>query len=162
MNGRLRSGVCEAWSTLDLEKAFEEHPMVADGDGTSFWLSTQLTRIIELLDSHLEAKYKTCANDALRYVFKMNNTRYIEQKAIECQLRMSTISQDGTIKKLNAKDERSLEDYHRSSWNEVIELLKQGNDESEPAEVIEKNSNLGSMLRGICRFSLHGLSLMSS
>ncbi|MED6155971.1 hypothetical protein PIB30_010614 [Stylosanthes scabra] len=152
------SSVCESWNVLGLEKVFKEHPMFADTEGTSFSFSDQFTRIVELLVSQLEVESKNHTNSIEGCVFLINNFRYIENKLIECQSRMSTvILQDGTIRKLNAMVKQNLEEYQRSSWDKIFRILEQGsNNEHEEEAIImglmKKNIKLFNMyFRELCR-----------
>ncbi|KAH6764528.1 exocyst subunit exo70 family protein B1 [Perilla frutescens var. frutescens] len=73
-----------------LEQVFEESVVDVDhgkvDEESASVLSVQLTWIMELLESNLEAKSKVYKDAALSSVFMMNNGRYIVQKANDNEL----------------------------------------------------------------------------
>ncbi|KAK7321395.1 hypothetical protein VNO77_32006 [Canavalia gladiata] len=114
-----------------LEHVFElyqhrlkEYPKLDDDrEPSSSSLSEQMDRIMELLESNLEAKPKIYKHPALRYVFLMNNSRYIVQKAEDSELR--TLLGNDWIRRHIAKVRRYRIWYQRSAWKKVLCLLKQ-------------------------------------
>ncbi|MED6192439.1 hypothetical protein PIB30_010072 [Stylosanthes scabra] len=112
----------------------------AVGEFGSSLLSGEVTRIIALLESHLEAKSKHYSNSALGFVFLMNNERYIEKKAKQYQL--DKILGNQWIRQRTAKVRENCEPYRRSSWEEVLGFLKLGTEEIEEAESMKKKLNL--------------------
>ncbi|XP_015931988.1 exocyst complex component EXO70B1-like [Arachis duranensis] len=149
--------ICEAWTVIGLEKVLEEIPMVSDGEGTApcSSFSIQFNRIIEMLNSHVEIESKKYTDPAEGYIFMMNSQRYIQQKIIDCQSKMSTIllMANGAIDENNAKARQNLEDYRQSSWDEVLGLLKQGDgDERNEVEYMKENLKLFNVqFKEICR-----------
>ncbi|XP_052107763.1 exocyst complex component EXO70B1-like isoform X2 [Arachis duranensis] len=112
----------------------------AVGEFGSSWLSAEVTRIIALLESHLEAKSKDYSNPALGFVFLMNNERYIEKKAKQYQL--DKILGNHWIRQRAAKVRENSEHYRRSSWEEVLGFLKLSTEQIEEAESMKKKLNL--------------------
>ncbi|XP_057724559.1 exocyst complex component EXO70B1-like [Arachis stenosperma] len=112
----------------------------AVGEFGSSWLSAEVTRIIALLESHLEAKSKDYSNPALGFVFLMNNERYIEKKAKQYQL--DKILGNHWIRQRAAKVRENCEHYRRSSWEEVLGFLKLSTEQIEEAESMKKKLNL--------------------
>ncbi|MED6157496.1 hypothetical protein PIB30_023694 [Stylosanthes scabra] len=142
--------ICEAWTAISFS-------MVADEEGTApcSSFSDQFNRIIEMLNSHVEIESKKYTDPAEGCIFMMNSQRYIQQKIIEFQSKMSTIlpTLNGAIDENNAMVRQNLEDYRRSSWVEVIGLLKhRGGDEPNAVESMKESLKLFNVkLKEICR-----------
>ncbi|MED6155975.1 hypothetical protein PIB30_010618 [Stylosanthes scabra] len=149
------NGIFEAWMTLPLEDFFEEHPMVVYRKGRPSTFFIQLVRIIELLERHLEVKFKSCSDHALRYVTAMNNIRHIEQSAQKWNSETGSMYNNRIIRIiriLNAKVRQNLEDYLTVSWDEVIGFLKLGNKEPYSVEFMKENLKLFNMhFKEICK-----------
>ncbi|MED6208109.1 hypothetical protein PIB30_041981 [Stylosanthes scabra] len=146
------NAVYKAWVILPLENFFEEHPMVVYRKGSPSSFFIQLIRITELLETHLEVKFKSCPDRALRYIIAMNNIRHVEQNARKWNSETRPMYNSGMIRKLNAKFRQNLEDYLKVSWDEVIGLLKLGNNESYSVECMKENLKLFNLhLKEICR-----------
>ena len=142
------SGVFKVRDKLEL--VFQEYPIFTIRQGTTSSLSIHMTWIIDLLESHLEAKSKSCGNPTLGYVFLMNNGRYIEHKAKEYEL--GTILGNDWIKKHTAKVQQNLEGYQRSSWDKVLSILKHGANEPVATESMKENLKLFNMqFKEICK-----------
>ncbi|WVY91225.1 hypothetical protein V8G54_036739 [Vigna mungo] len=79
-------------------------------------------KMIEIVESSLEANSKKYKNPSLRYVFIMNNRRFIE---VETKLNGLGLSfGDDWLHKNTIKLQENLELYLRSSWNKILDLLK--------------------------------------
>ncbi|RYQ99239.1 hypothetical protein HN873_059167 [Arachis hypogaea] len=122
-----------------IEKALIEYPMGINKGGSYPSLSSQIARIVELLDNHLEAKCKTYTDPALGHVAMLNNVTFITQRVLHhpsiARFRSDNYSSaniwdEDWMKKCTAKIRQNLEDYKRSSWNELLGLLKLDNNES--------------------------------
>ncbi|KAK9159203.1 hypothetical protein Scep_005777 [Stephania cephalantha] len=85
-------------------------------------LSVQISWIMELLESNLEAKSKMYRDTALSSVFLMNNGRYIVQKVKDSEL--ASLLGDDWIRKHAAKVRQCHTNYQRSSWGKVLAILK--------------------------------------
>lgn len=117
-------------SRQTLEQVFEESVDVDRGKGDesdafvllSSSLSVQLSWIMELLESNLEAKSKVYKDAALSSVFMMNNGRYIVQKAKDNEL--GALLGDDWIRKHMAKVRQYHVKYQRSSWGKALSFLK--------------------------------------
>ena len=121
------------------------------GEVVFSWHSIEVTRIIELLESHLEAKSKHYTDPAaLGFVFLMNNGWYIVQKAKQDQLR--TILGDDWIQRRTAKVRQNLEHYQRSSWDEVLQFLKLDSNDSVD---VDPNVEAESMKVKLNLFNMH-------
>jgi len=96
---------------------------------SSFWVV--IGRMIELLESELEAKSKKYYADiALGYVFMMNTLNYIEQKMHDLKL------DDDWFRQNTAKVEQNCNLYLTSSWDKVVEFLKVETNDSAEADVV--------------------------
>ncbi|KAK7385586.1 hypothetical protein VNO78_31312 [Psophocarpus tetragonolobus] len=95
-------------------------------------LPVYVIRMIELLESNLEAKSKELEAEmhGLGYVFIMNNRWFINQEAKLHGL--GPILGYDWLKYNTEKFQQNLELYHRSSWNKILEFLKLDINESEP------------------------------
>ncbi|KAI7984303.1 Exocyst complex component EXO70B1 [Camellia lanceoleosa] len=112
-------------SRQTLEQVFEEimaPPSGGDRSLSSSPLSVQMAWIMELLESNLESKSKIYRDVALSSVFLMNNGRYIVQKVEDNEL--GSLLGDDWIRKRKVKVKQHHGNYHRSSWNKVVAVLK--------------------------------------
>ncbi|XP_068487198.1 exocyst complex component EXO70B1-like [Phaseolus vulgaris] len=92
-------------------------------------------RMIELLESSLEANSKNYKNPTLGYVFIMNNRRFI---GVEAKLKeLGPILGDDWLHKNTEKFQQNLELYLRSSWNKIVNLLKLDINQLEPSVAAE-------------------------
>ncbi|MED6157494.1 hypothetical protein PIB30_023692 [Stylosanthes scabra] len=146
------NAVYKAWVILPLENFFQEHPMVVYTEETPSSFFIQLIRITELLERHLQVKFESCPDGAMRYVLAMNNVRHIEQNARKWNSETSPMYNNDVIRKLNAKFRQNLQDYLRVSWDEVIGLLKLGNNEPYSVESMKENLKFFNLhFKEICR-----------
>ncbi|KAL9316549.1 hypothetical protein ACSQ67_017550 [Phaseolus vulgaris] len=87
-------------------------------------------RMIELLESELEAKSKVYYTDpALAYVFMINNLSHIGQKRLDLKFYHDWFTQN------TAKLEENCNLYLRSSWNKLLDILKLETNESEEPDL---------------------------
>jgi len=92
-------------------------------------------RMIELLESSLEANSKIYKNSTLGYVFIMNNRRFI---GVEAKLNeLGPIFGDDWLHKNTTIFQQNLELYLRSSWNKIVNLLKLDINQLEPSVAAE-------------------------
>ncbi|QHO27824.1 Exocyst complex component [Arachis hypogaea] len=118
-----------------IEKAFKEYPTT-----TCPSFPAKIAWMIELLENHLEAKYKIYTGTSLDYVTMMNNTMYIKLETLKHfpsarfmdfgrvkRYSFAEILGDNWIQKHTGEFQKNLEDYQRSSWDEVLGLLKLDN-----------------------------------
>jgi len=92
-------------------------------------------RMIQLLESSLEANSKNYKNPTLYYVFIMNNRRFIE---VETKLNgLGPIFGDDWLHKNTTKLQQNLELYLRSSWNKIVDFLKLDINQLEPSVAAE-------------------------
>ncbi|XP_027333397.1 exocyst complex component EXO70B1-like [Abrus precatorius] len=111
-------------------------------------ISIKFNWIIELLESNLEATSKNYTDIALGYVFMMNNLRYIEAEAKKWKAR--NILGKHWFRKHATKVRQNFELYQITSWNTVLEFLKQDKDESVAPSIVAE-----SMKEKISLFNMH-------
>ena len=109
---------------------------------------------MELLESNLEAKSRIYKDPALRYVFLMNNGRYIVQKTKDSEL--GTLLGDDWIRKHAAKVRQFHVHYQRSSWNKLLGILKLDSNGSMPhinlaKSMKEKLKSFNTVFEEICK-----------
>ncbi|KAK2430432.1 exocyst complex component EXO70B1 [Trifolium repens] len=127
-----------------LEQVFEDHGHMLqeyfklnDNVPSSFSLSLQMERIMEVLETNLEAKSKIYKDPALPYVFLMNSSVYIIRKTEHSGLR--TLFKNGLIKRHQAKLRYNYEQYLRISWNKVQGFLNLDNNGLVLPDMVEKS-----------------------
>ncbi|KAL1816467.1 hypothetical protein DCAR_0520867 [Daucus carota subsp. sativus] len=120
---------CQSRQTL--EQVFEDGvSSPVDRPSSSSSLSVQMSWMMELLESNLEAKSKIYRDTALASVFMMNNGRYIVQKVKDSEL--GSLLGDDWTRKHTAKVKQYHVNYQRSSWSKVLQVLKLDNNSSSP------------------------------
>ena len=98
--------------------------MELDDDGTpkSSPFAVQLMTIMDLLNANVESKSKLYRNPALRYVFLMNNGRYIAQKVKGCAGLHESMGNNWCRRR-----QSGLRLYHKSyqreTWSKVLRCL---------------------------------------
>lgn len=85
-------------------------------------LSVQIRWVLELLESNLEGKKRTYRDPCLCFLFMMNNGKYILDKVTDNELG-SILGEDWIVKHA-AKQRQYHSNYRRSSWNQVVGLLR--------------------------------------
>ncbi|KAK7300874.1 hypothetical protein RJT34_11725 [Clitoria ternatea] len=133
---------------ISSKQVFAEHSLVPDPDGKSPSVRDKMTQIMELLEINLEAKSKNYTNPALGCVFMMNNLRCIEIFARNHTV--ITLFGKDWIQKYTLKTQECLKLYQRSSWNEVLDLLKLDNNESVTLDAVAD-----SMKEKLYLFNMH-------
>ncbi|KAL9316544.1 hypothetical protein ACSQ67_017545 [Phaseolus vulgaris] len=106
-------------------------------ENSTFWVVIE--RMIELLESELEAKCKVYYTDpALAYVFKINNLSHIGKRMPDFKFNYDWFGQN------TAKVEENCNLYLRSSWNKLLDFLK-----------LETNESMELMKDKLHLFNLH-------
>lgn len=116
-------------SRITLEQVFEDNGEL-DGNLTSSSLSVQMSWIMELLETNLEAKSKVYKDSGLSCIFMINNGRYTVDKVKACEL--AGLLGEDWIRKHTAKVRQNHLNYQRSSWSRVISALKMDNNSASP------------------------------
>ncbi|KAK7300873.1 hypothetical protein RJT34_11724 [Clitoria ternatea] len=115
----------EVWEARYINRKLE-HITTYKGEKFSV-IFIQFTRTIELLESNLEANSKKYTDPALGYVFMMNNLMYIEAEARKWKT--GALWGKDWFQKNTKKVQQYLELYQRTSWNKILDFLKQDNHE---------------------------------
>ncbi|KAK2663375.1 hypothetical protein Ddye_001949 [Dipteronia dyeriana] len=89
---------------------------------TSCALACQLRLITSALECNLDNKSKLYKEDALRYIFLMNNIHYMVQKVKNSDLRL--FFGDEWIRKHNGKFQQHATSYQRATWSTVLSFLR--------------------------------------
>lgn len=125
---------CEYKETL--EQVFKEHLKIERADSnnrTEFQgennqnnsekesspFSIQLTRVMDLLDSNLEAKSKLYKDASLSFIFMMNNGRYILQK-VKASAEINELMGDNWRRKKSSELRQYHKNYQRETWGKVL------------------------------------------
>ncbi|KAK0587071.1 hypothetical protein LWI29_016846 [Acer saccharum] len=85
-------------------------------------LACQLRLITSALECNLDNKSKLYKEDALRYIFLMNNIHYMVQKVKNSDLRL--FFGDEWIRKHNGKFQQHATSYQRATWSSVLSFLR--------------------------------------
>ncbi|XP_023523568.1 exocyst complex component EXO70B1-like [Cucurbita pepo subsp. pepo] len=131
---------CEYRNTL--EQIFKDHAKIERADSTNrphfegeqpptynhpsndnqSPFSTELTKVMELLDSNLEAKSKLYRDIALSSIFMMNNGRYILQK-IKGSAEIHELVGDAWYRKRSSELRQYHKNYQRETWGRLLGCL---------------------------------------
>ncbi|KAG6793305.1 hypothetical protein POTOM_002508 [Populus tomentosa] len=125
-----------------LEQVFREHSKIERADSTSrpryesesqnfnndndeenqSPFSNQLVRVMDLLDSNLEAKSKLYKDIALSCIFMMNNGRYIVQK-IKGSTEIRQMMGDPWCRRKSSELRNYHKNYQRETWSKLLGCL---------------------------------------
>ncbi|KAI4386917.1 hypothetical protein MLD38_004794 [Melastoma candidum] len=86
-------------------------------------LELHLVWIIVILQFNLEGKSKHYKDDALAYLFMMNNVHYIVQK-VKGSLDLREMIGDDYLRKLTGKFRQAATSYQRATWVRVLYCLR--------------------------------------
>lgn len=126
---------CEYKDTLEL--VFKEHSKIERADSTNrdeydasdtslgggeSPFSVQLMRVMDLLDSNLEAKSKLYKDVALSSIFMMNNGRYILQK-IKGSPEINACMGDTWCRRRSSELRQYHKNYQRETWSRLLSIL---------------------------------------
>lgn len=112
-----------------LEQVFHQHRRKAErpeqpeetGKGRTEF-GKQLIRVMELLDSNLETKSRLYRDPSLRYIFLMNNGRYILQK-IKGSAEIHEVMGDTWCRKRSTDLRSYHKNYQRETWYRLLQCL---------------------------------------
>ncbi|KAI3467767.1 hypothetical protein Pfo_024430 [Paulownia fortunei] len=108
-------------STQDLEKESESpHNFETMVNTTPF--SIQVVTVMDLLDANLDKKSKLYKDPSLRYVFLMNNGRYILQK-VKGSNEIRQVMGDTWCRRRSTVVRLYHKNYQRETWNRVLQCL---------------------------------------
>ncbi|XP_047307414.1 exocyst complex component EXO70B1-like [Impatiens glandulifera] len=128
--------------TETLEQIFKEHLKIERKDSTSSLeydsnqkqqqnqnqqsklspFATQLTKLMDLLDSNLDTKAKLYRDTALSLIFLMNNGRYILQKIKGC-VEIHELMGDTWSRKRSSEVRQYHKSYQRETWGKLLNCL---------------------------------------
>ncbi|KAL2903797.1 Exocyst complex component EXO70B1 [Bienertia sinuspersici] len=86
--------------------------------------AVELMKIMSLLDSNLESKSKLYKDPSLRYIFLMNNGRYILQKIKESAEIHDLVGND-FCRRRSSELRGYHKSYQRETWSRVLQCLNQ-------------------------------------
>jgi len=84
--------------------------------------ASQLLMILDLLDQNLDTKSKLYKDPSLRYIFLMNNGRYVLQK-VRGSAEISQVVGDNWIRKRSSDVRNYHKSYQRETWTKVLQCL---------------------------------------
>ncbi|TXG56000.1 hypothetical protein EZV62_017313 [Acer yangbiense] len=93
-----------------------------DGGSDKSQFSIQLTTVMDLLDANLDMKSKLYRDPALRYIFLMNNGRYILQK-IKCTTEIRELMGANWCRKRSTDLRQYHKNYQRETWSRVLQSM---------------------------------------
>lgn len=108
---------------LDLEKESESPHNFETMAGTTPF-SIQVVTVMDLLDSNLDKKSRLYRDPSLRYIFLMNNGRYILQK-VKSAAEILTMMGDTWCRRRSTVVRQYHKNYQRETWNRVLQTLNQ-------------------------------------
>lgn len=110
-----------AAAELLLEKESESpHNFETMAGRTAF--SMQVVTVMDLLDGNLERKAKLYRDPSLRYIFLMNNGRYILQK-VKGATEILQVMGDTWCRRRSTVVRQYHKNYQRETWNRVLQTL---------------------------------------
>ncbi|XP_057777024.1 exocyst complex component EXO70B1 [Salvia miltiorrhiza] len=109
--------------SLDLEKESESPHNFETMAGTTAF-SIQVVTVMDLLDGNLDKKSKLYRDTALRYIFLMNNGRYILQK-VKGASEILQVMGDTWCRRRSTVVRQYHKNYQRETWNRVLQTLNQ-------------------------------------
>ncbi|KAL1199090.1 Exocyst complex component EXO70C1 [Cardamine amara subsp. amara] len=84
----------------------------------------QMIRVMELLDANLDIKSKLYRDLSLRYIFLMNNGRYILQK-IKGSVEIRDLMGQSWTRKRSTELRQYHKSYQRETWGKVLQCMNQ-------------------------------------
>ncbi|CAI9785050.1 unnamed protein product [Fraxinus pennsylvanica] len=108
-------------SSNDIEKESESpHNFETVAITTPF--SIQIVTVVDLLDANLEAKSKLYRDPSLRYIFLMNNGRYILQK-VKGSTEVGQLMGDTWCRRRSTVVRHFHKNYQRETWSRILSCL---------------------------------------
>ncbi|PWA42266.1 exocyst complex protein Exo70, Cullin repeat-like-containing domain protein [Artemisia annua] len=106
-----------------LKFAFEEYQNILDNIFGEDCIK-ELVSIIELLDTNLETKSGLYKDPSLRYIFLMNNNRYILQ-IVKGSKEMKQLMGDNWCRRKSSDVRNYHKSYQRETWTKLLQWLTQ-------------------------------------
>ncbi|KAI3817424.1 hypothetical protein L1987_11214 [Smallanthus sonchifolius] len=108
-----------------LERIFRQHAEnEPSSDMENASLSKQLSDVIELLDTNLQTKSTHYKDPSLRYIFLMNNNRYVLQIVRETN-EMKQLIGDNWCRRKSSDVRNYHKSYQRETWTKLLQWLTQ-------------------------------------
>ncbi|KAI7749169.1 hypothetical protein M8C21_028224 [Ambrosia artemisiifolia] len=110
-----------------LKHIFEQHVRLENktsSDMENSYLSQHLLDMIELLDANLETKSTYYKDPSLRYIFLMNNNRFILQ-TVKQSNEMRQLMGDNWCRRKSSDVRNYHKSYQRETWTKLIQWLTQ-------------------------------------
>ncbi|KAI3730804.1 hypothetical protein L1987_61982 [Smallanthus sonchifolius] len=108
-----------------LERIFRQHvENDPSSDMENASLSKQLSGVIELLDANLQTKSTHYKDPSLRYIFLMNNNRYVLQIVRETN-EMKQLIGDNWCRRKSSDVRNYHKSYQRETWTKLLQWLTQ-------------------------------------
>ncbi|KAL8111636.1 exocyst complex component EXO70B1 [Apium graveolens] len=99
------------------------HSRSDDGNSESIApIAQRLLSLLTTLESNLEEKSKLYEDNAMQYIFLMNNILYIVQKVKDSEIR--TVLGDQWVRKRRGQIRQYATSYLRAAWSKVLSCLK--------------------------------------
>ncbi|PWA56514.1 Cullin repeat-like-containing domain-containing protein [Artemisia annua] len=86
-------------------------------------MAVHFRSLMSILECNLEEKSKLYRDDALGYIFMMNNINYMAEKVKNSELR--NVLGDDWIRKRNWKFQQYAMSYERATWSSILNILKE-------------------------------------
>lgn len=99
-----------------------ESPHDLEHEGSTTQFSIQLVTVMDLLDANLEAKSMLYKDPSLRYVFLMNNGRYILQK-VKGSAEIHQVMGDNWCRRRSTVVRQFHKNYQRETWVRLLHCL---------------------------------------
>ncbi|WRX13178.1 Exocyst complex component Exo70 - like 3 [Theobroma cacao] len=93
-----------------------------DGSPRASPFSVKLMMVMDLLDANIDMKSKLYRDPALRYIFLMNNGRYILQK-VKGSAEIYEMMGDSWSRKRTTDLRRYHKNYQRETWSKVLQCI---------------------------------------
>lgn len=106
-----------------LKFAFEEYRNILENIFGEDYIK-ELVSIIELLDTNLETKSGLYKDPSLRYIFLMNNNRYILQ-IVKDSKEMKQLMGDNWCRRKSSDVRNYHKSYQRETWTKLLQWLTQ-------------------------------------
>ncbi|KAK8567753.1 hypothetical protein V6N13_105706 [Hibiscus sabdariffa] len=120
---------CEYKDTL--ERVFRQHnekegstkqePKNGESTNTSHF-ATQMMLVMDLLDANIDTKSNLYRDPSLRYIFLMNNGRYMLQK-VKSSNDIYEVTGDDWLRKQSADLRQYHKNYQRETWGKVLQCM---------------------------------------
>ncbi|XP_010556112.1 PREDICTED: exocyst complex component EXO70B1 [Tarenaya hassleriana] len=102
----------------------DNHQDPDNGDAETSPFAKRMMRVLDILDANLDMKSKLYRDLSLRYIFLMNNGRYILQK-IKGSQEIRDLMGASRIRKCSSELRQYHKSYQRETWGKVLQCMNQ-------------------------------------